>query len=94
MPDQPAPAHSHFKSFTVCARVAKNIGLLLKDQVKTQLAERRIIKSEPSCITETLDAGVDRLIHALATKPGELTAAEQRLGEALAKYRIDVRRKF
>jgi len=44
--------------------------------------------------TETLDAGVDRFIHALATKASELTVAEPPLGEALAKYRIDVRRKF
>ncbi len=94
MPNQPSPANAHFKSFAVCACVAKNIGLLIRDQVKTQLTERRIIKSDRSCITETLDADVDQLIHTLATKPSELTAAEQRLGEALAKYRIDVRREF
>jgi hypothetical protein len=44
--------------------------------------------------TETLDAGVDRFIHALATRASELALAEQPLGEALAKYRIDVRRKL
>ena len=62
---------------------------------KEQLAERRIIKSDASCITEALDADVNRLIHTLATKPGRhLTPAERHLGEALVRYTIDVRRTF